>query len=418
MSWITFLPRLALGTGLAMLALSAVSSAAQASDGNRQDKKTMTTHTTETGAGESIERSTFGQLPDGRDVDLYRIVNANGIEMRVTNYGGIIVSLRTPDAQGEFDDIVLGFDSLDDYLSGAYHQSNPYFGALIGRYGNRIAVGRFSLNGETYALATNNGANHLHGGDKGFNRVLWQAEPFDNDDGAGLVLAYTSADGEEGYPGRLDVEVTYTLTDADELAIDYRATTSEATPVNLTQHTYFNLEGEGNGSILDHRLMIDAEAFTPVDETLIPTGEIRPVADTPFDFTEPKAIGERIEQDNRQLEFGQGYDHNFVLTRDAATDDGLMLAARVWEPNSGRVLEVATTEPGLQFYSGNFLDGTLTGKHGEPYEHRSGFALETQHFPDSPNQADFPSTILEPGETYRSRTVYGFSTRNTSDTRQ
>ena len=396
MSWTTPLPRLALGAGLAVL----ISSAAQAQ------------------IGESIERSTFGQLPDGRDVDLYRIVNTNGIEMRVTNYGGIIVSLRTPDAQGEFEDIVLGFDSLEKYLSPAYQKANPYFGALIGRYGNRIANGRFTLNGETYSLATNNGPNHLHGGDKGFNRVLWQAAPFDDQQGAGLVLTYTSVDGEEGYPGRLDVQVTYTLTDANELAIDYRATTSETTPVNLTQHTYFNLEGEGSGSILDHHLMINADAFTPVGETLIPTGEIRPVADTPFDFSEPTAIGERIGQDNRQLEFGQGYDHNFVLRRDSAVDNDLVLAARVWEPDSGRVLEVATTEPGLQFYSGNFLAGTLVGKGGEPYEHRSGFALETQHFPDSPNQANFPSTILDPGETYRSRTVYSFSTQGPDGTGQ
>ncbi|SDL27560.1 aldose 1-epimerase [Modicisalibacter muralis] len=396
MSWITPLPQLAFGAGLAVL----ITGVAQAQ------------------MGESIERSTFGQLPDGRDVDLYRITNANGIEMRVTNYGGIIVSLRTLDAQGEFDDIVLGFDSLDGYLSDAYRKSNPYFGALIGRYGNRIAGGQFSLNGETYELATNNGPNHLHGGDKGFNRVLWQAKPFDNHEGAGLVLSYVSADGEEGYPGRLDVQVTYTLTDANELAIDYRATTSEATPVNLTQHTYFNLEGEGSGSILDHRLMINADAFTPVDETLIPTGEIRPVAGTPFDFREPTAIGARIDRGNRQLEFGQGYDHNFVLRRDSAAGDDPALAARVWEPDSGRVLEVATTESGLQFYSGNFLAGTLVGKSGESYKHRSGFALETQHFPDSPNQANFPSTILEPGETYRSRTVYTFSTRSREETGQ
>ncbi|BES71339.1 galactose mutarotase [Marinobacter nanhaiticus D15-8W] len=360
---------------------------------------------------ESVERSTFGTLPDGREAELYRIVNANGVEMEVTTYGGIITSLRTPDAQGQFDDIVLGFDSLDGYLSDAYMKSNPYFGALIGRYGNRIAGGSFELGGKTYELATNNGPNHLHGGDKGFNRVLWKAEPFENDEGAGLILTYTSADGEEGYPGKLDVKVVYTLTDDNALAIDYEATTTKATPVNLTQHSYFNLEGEGSGKILDHQLMINADAFTPVDKTLIPTGEIRPVEGTPFDFTEPTAIGKRIENENQQLAFGQGYDHNFVLNRKSGSRDELVLAARVTEPDSGRIMEVSTTEPGIQFYAGNFLDGTLTGKSGNAYGHRSGFALETQHYPDSPNQEDFPSTILQPGETYQTRTVYTFSTR-------
>ncbi|MFC3282208.1 aldose epimerase family protein [Litchfieldella rifensis] len=388
---------LALSAGVAVLTLDG----AQASDDG-----------TGTSAGESsgaIEKSAFGQLPDGREIDVYRITNTNGIEMRVINYGGIIVSLRTPDIHGEFDDIVLGFDSLEEYLSDTYRQANPYFGALIGRYGNRIAGGQFSLNGETHALATNDGSNHLHGGDQGFDKVLWQAEPFDNDEGAGLVLSYASEDGEEGYPGSLETQVTYTLTDADELIVDYRATTDKATPVNLTQHSYFNLEGEGRGSILDHQLLINADSFTPVDHTLIPTGEIRPVVGTPFDFTAPTAIGERIEQDNEQLVFGKGYDHNFVIADGATSGDEPVLAARVWEPKSGRLLEIATTEPGLQFYSGNFLAGDLIGKRGQAYEHRSGFALETQHFPDSPNQADFPSTLLEPGDTYRSRTVYAFS---------
>ncbi|WP_148862876.1 aldose epimerase family protein [Marinobacter fonticola] len=396
MTWKTPFPYLALGASLGLLFAAGSIHA----DGN----KTMNDL-------ESVKRSSFGALPDGRKADLYRIVNANGVEMRVTNYGGIVTSLWTPDASGQFDDIVLGFDNLEGYLSDAYMTSNPYFGALIGRYGNRIAGGAFELNGETFELATNNGPNHLHGGDKGFNRELWEAKPFENEQGAGLVLTYASADGEEGYPGKLEVEVTYTLTDNNELAIDYRATTTKATPVNLTQHSYFNLQGEGSGSILDHRLTINADAFTPVDKTLIPTGEIRPVEGTPFDFTKATAIGDRIDNDNQQLAFGQGYDHNFVLDRASAADDTLVLAARVIEPDSGRVMEVATTEPGIQFYSGNFLDGTLTGKSGSAYKHRSGFALETQHYPDSPNQEGFPSTILEPGETYETRTVYTFSVR-------
>lgn len=364
---------------------------------------------------DSIQTSVFGHLPDGRQVDVYQFTNSNGVELRVINYGGIIVSLKTPNVAGEFDDIVLGFDSLEAYLSDEYRQANPYFGAIIGRYGNRIAGGQFSLEGESYSLATNDGSNHLHGGDQGFDKVLWQAEPFENDAGTGLVLRYTSEDGEEGYPGKLETEVTYTLTDNDELMVDYRAVTDKATPVNLTQHSYFNLKGEGSDSILDHQLMINASEFTPVNKSLIPTGEIRSVEGTPFDFTQATAIGERIEQDNEQLDFGGGYDHNFVLNRDEAAQDELVLAAKVWEPQSGRMLKVSTTEPGIQFYSGNFLDGSLTGKQGQTYEHRSGFALETQHYPDSPNQEAFPSTILEPGETYRSRTVYRFSAQQDFD---
>jgi aldose 1-epimerase len=393
MSRLSTLPWLALTAGVATLL-----NVAQASDDNSETP--------------GVEKSTFGQLPDGRTVDVYRLTNANGITMRVINYGGIIVSLKTPDTQGNFEDIVLGFDSMKGYLSDAYRQSNPYFGAIIGRYGNRIAGGEFTLDGTTYQLATNDGNNHLHGGDQGFNEVLWNAEPFNDEKGIGVILSYISPDGEEGYPGKLETEVTYTLTDADELDITYRATTTKPTPVNLTQHSYFNLDGEGSGSVLDHYLMINAEAFTPVDDTLIPTGEIRPVEGTPFDFTEPTPIGERIEQDNQQLTFGKGYDHNFVLKRESPQSDELVLAARVWEPDSGRLLEVKTTEPGVQFYSGNFLDGSLTGKQGEPYGHRSGFALETQHFPNSPNQEGFPSTILRPGETYRSHTIYRFSAQS------
>lgn len=362
-----------------------------------------------------IEKTVFGQLPDGQQVDVYRLTNANGIELQVTNYGGIILSLKTPNVEGEFDDIALGFNSLETYLSDEYRQANPYFGAIIGRYGNRIAGGQFSLDGETYSLATNDGNNHLHGGEQGFNRVLWQAEPFENDTGAGLILRYTSEDGEEGYPGRLETEVTYTLTDNDELMVDYRAVTDKATPINLTQHSYFNLKGEGSDTILDHQLLLNASQFTPVNESLIPTGEIRSVEGTPFDFTQLTPIGERIDQDNEQLGFGGGYDHNFVIDRDSAASDELVLAATVWEPQSGRMVEMSTTEPAIQFYSGNFLDGSLIGKQGQAYEHRSGFALETQHYPDSPNQEAFPSTLLAPGETYRSRTVYRFSAQQTFD---
>ncbi|WP_447957123.1 aldose epimerase family protein [Vreelandella sp. EE7] len=402
-----FVPALFIGVGSALLVMSTAHAQNETSTMEQQ----RPTH-----AAESIEKATFGQLPDGREVASYLLTNANGVELKVITYGGTIVSLKVPDSAGDFDDVVLGFDSIDGYLSDAYQQVNPYFGALIGRYGNRIASGQFELNGETYTLSTNDGDNHLHGGEQGFDRVLWQAEPFENESGQGLVLRYTSAEGEEGYPGELSVEVTYTLTDQDELIIDYQAETDKATPVNLTQHSYFNLKGEGRDTILDHQLMLNADAFTPVSESLIPTGELRDVAGTPFDFTEPTVIGERIEQDDEQLGFGQGYDHNFVLDRDESQASELVLAARVWEPESGRLLEIETTEPGIQFYSGNFLGGELTGKNGQAYQQRSGLALETQHFPDSPNQADFPSTTLEPGERYHSRTVMRFSTRQGSDT--
>jgi aldose 1-epimerase len=346
----------------------------------------------------SITRAPFGATDDGAPVELFTLTNAHGVEVRAITYGGIIVSLRTPDRDGVLGDIVLGFDELEPYLAGT-----PYFGAIIGRYGNRIGGGTFTLDGETFALAQNDGENHLHGGIQGFDKVVWAGEPFQNDTAVGVVLAYTSPDGEEGYPGTLDVEVTYTLTDADELVVDYRATTDAPTPVNLTQHSYFNLAGRGG--ILDHELMIAASAYTPVDSTLIPTGEIASVEGTPFDFRAATTIGARIEADHPQIRNGLGYDHNLVLDR---AGPGLALAARVRERTSGRTLEILTEEPGLQFYSGNFLDGSIAGKGGQLYEHRGGFCLETQHYPDSPNQPSFPSTILRPGEEYRTRTVMAF----------
>src|SRR5213082_1687074 len=360
------------------------------------------------GGGGGIAREPFGSTERGEAVSAYTLKNAHGIELQVLDYGGIIVSLRVPDRTGRLGDVALGFDSLTDYQRGS-----PYFGALIGRYGNRIARGRFTLDGRGYTLATNNGPNHLHGGVRGFDKVVWKVAPFQHADSVGLVLTYTSPDGEEGYPGTLRATVTYTLTDSNQLIFDYHATTDRATPVNLTQHSYFNLAGDGTGDILGHVVMLNADRFTPVDSTLIPTGEIRSVAGTPFDFRTPTPIGTRIDQNDPQLRFGRVYDHNFVLNKGGSggkggTGDEMTFAARVYEPTSGRVMEISTTEPGLQFYSGNFLDGTLRGKQGVVYGHRGGFAMETQHFPDSPNKPAFPSTILRPGEDYRTRTIYRF----------
>ena len=347
-----------------------------------------------------IKKQAFGTVPEGR-VDLYTMTNSRGMEVRAMNYGGIIVSLRVPDKKGVLADVVLGFDTLDAYLN-----NKPYFGAIIGRYANRIANGKFTLNGAGYRLARNNGMNSLHGGLKGFDKVLWRGEQFENNQGIGVVFTYTSKNGEEGYPGNLKAKVTYTLTDQSELQIEYQATTDEATPVNLTNHSYFNLASEGNGDILKHNLILNADRFTPVDSTLIPAGELRSVAGTPFDFTKPTAIGARIDTNNEQLAIAHGYDHNFVLSRKGS---GLELAGRVHEPQTGRALEVYTTEPGVQFYTGNFLDGTITGKHGHAYNKHAGLCLETQHFPDSPNHSNFPWTILKPEQTYHSRTVYKFS---------
>lgn len=347
-----------------------------------------------------VKHEAFGKTRDGQAVDLYTLSNAQGMEVRAMSYGGIILSLRVPDKQGRLGDVVLGYNSLEGYLT-----ASPYFGSIIGRYGNRIAKGRFTLDGVEYKLAVNNGPNHLHGGLKGFDKVVWHAEPFKNKTGVGVIFTHTSPDGDEGYPGNLAVKITYTLTDQDELILDYHATTDKATPVNLTQHTYFNLAGEGSGDVLGHIVMLNADRFTPIDSTVIPTGELRPVKGTPLDFTRSTAIGARINQKDEQLAFGGGYDHNFVINRKGP---GLVLAARVTEPTSGRVLEVYTTQPGVQFYTGNFLDGTITGKSGHTYQRRSGFCLETQHYPDSPNHPDFPSTILRPGEEYKTRTIYKF----------
>ena len=347
-----------------------------------------------------VTRAPFGMMPDGTPVETFTFTNARGTEVRAISYGGIIQSLKVADRTGKVDDIVLGFDSLDGYLG-----EHPFFGAIIGRYGNRIGKARFTLDGRTYTLAANNGPNHLHGGLKGFDKVVGKAEPLKSDRGVGVVFTRTSPDGEEGYPGNLAVRVTYTLTDQNELIVEYQATTDRATPVNLTQHSYFNLAGQGSGTILGHELMIDADRYTPVDSTLIPTGELAPVQGTPFDFRKATAIGARIDQDDTQLKHGPGYDHNWVLNRKG---DGLQLAARVVEPGTGRTLEIRTTEPGIQFYAGNFLDGTITGKAGRVYPRRSGFCLETQHYPDSPNKPTFPSTILRPGRDYRTTTVFTF----------
>ena len=349
-------------------------------------------------------RDRFGHAPDGSAVDLFTFSNVRGIELRVITYGGIIVSLRTPDRDGHMDDIVLGHDDVDGYV-----RSASYFGAIIGRYGNRIARGRFTLDGVDYQLVQNDGRNHLHGGARGFDKVVWSAEPFAEHGARGLRLRYRSADGEQGYPGSMTAHVTYTLTDDNELVVDYEGTATRPTPVNLTQHTYWNLAGRAADDVLAHQLTIDASHFTPVDAELIPTGALASVAGTAFDFRTPLSIGARIDGGDEQLRHAGGYDHNFVLNR---SDDALSHAARLFEPTTGRVLDIHTTEPGLQFYSGNFLDGRIRGKAGRVYRHRGGLCLETQHFPDSPNQPHFPPVVLRPGSEYRSSTVYAFSVRS------
>jgi aldose 1-epimerase len=353
-------------------------------------------------AGDGVSRRAFGRLSDGTAVDLYTLRNRRGVEAQITNYGGALVSMKVPDRRGRMADVILGYDD-----AAGYETDQAYFGALVGRYANRIAGGRFRLGGREYRLATNNGPNHLHGGVRGFNKVVWGARERRRAEGPALELSYLSRDGEEGYPGNLSVTVTYVLTDADELRIEFAATTDKPTVINLTNHAYFNLAGAGRGKILDHVLRIDAARFTPIDETSIPSGELRPVRGTPFDFRRPTAIGARIGQPDEQLRNGRGYDHNYVLSPRRARPT---LAAEVYEPESGRVLRVLTTEPGVQLYTGNFLDG-VRGKGGQVYNIREGFCLEAEHFPDSPNRPAFPSTVLRPGARFRQTTIYQFAVR-------
>jgi aldose 1-epimerase len=352
---------------------------------------------------QAIENRPFGRMPDGTEVDLYTLTNHHQMTVGILTYGGSVQQIRVPDRDGKLANVALGFDQLDDYVNKARH-----FGAIVGRYGNRIGGASFTLDGETFQLAANNGPNSLHGGPEGFDRKVWRAEAVENGGEVGLALSYTSPDGEEGYPGTLAVKVLYTLTDNNELRIDYKATTDKPTVLNLTNHTYFNLAGEGSGSVYGHELKINASAYTPVEATLIPTGAIAKVAGTPFDFTRPIPIGARIREADPQLIRGHGYDHNFVLDKPRAGE--LTLAARVVEPTTGRVMEVDTTEPGVQFYAGNFLNSTLVGMSRRMYRQSDGFCLETQHFPNSPNQPDFPSTVLRPGKEYRSTTIYRFAT--------
>ncbi len=346
----------------------------------------------------TIESRSFGNLPDGQEIEEYTLKNSSGIEMSVITYGGIIRTLMLPDKNGDMADVVLGYDNIEGYLA-----QSPYFGAIIGRYGNRIADAKFTLDGVEYSLAANDGANHLHGGVKGFDKVVWKATPVQTEDAVSLEMTYTSEDMEEGYPGNLEVTVVYTLNNNNELIFDYTATTDRTTIVNLTNHAYYNLTGK-EGAILDHELKLNAPEYLPVSSSLIPTG-VESVDGTPFDFTEYKLIGAEIENSNEQLANGGGYDHCWVLYEG---EESLNFAASVIEPTSGRRMDLYTSEPGIQFYTGNFLDGSITGKYGINYGYRSGFCLETQHFPDSPNQPEFPSVVLNPGETYHTRTMTKF----------
>lgn len=346
-----------------------------------------------------VKKEAFGSTASGQPIDIYTLRNAAGFEARIMSYGGIVVSLKTPDRNGQFADVTLGFDSVTGYTG-----THPYFGALVGRYGNRIANGTFQINQVSYILAKNNGVNALHGGERGFDKRVWAVQEVTSSPDPAIELTYVSGDGEEGYPGNLTTTVRYTVTPANELRIEYNATTDRDTVLNLTNHAYFNLKGSGD--ILKHEMQIAADRFTPIDDGLIPTGELKVVKGTPFDFTAAKAIGKDINANDEQIKRGKGYDHNFVLNHEPGK---VGLAARVREPETGRVMEVHTDQPGVQFYSGNFLDGSIKGKGGAVYEQRAGFCLETQHFPDSPNKPDFPTTLLKPGETFKSTTVYKFS---------
>jgi aldose 1-epimerase len=369
---------------------------------NCTSKKEESTTSDSTITTNKIEKISFGKLPTGEAADLYTLKNSAGMVVKITNYGGIITYWSAPDKNGKYADVTLGCDSLGGYL-----KNSPFFGALVGRYGNRIAKGKFTLDGKSYTLVQNNGVNSLHGGKKGFDKVIWTATPIDGEEPQ-LKLIYTSADGEEGYPGKLDVEVVYTLQKDNSLKIDYKANTDKPTVVNLTNHAYFNLSGDFSKEILDHEVTLNANKFLPVDETLIPTGELKTVAGTPFDFTKSFKIGARInEVKDLQIKYGKGYDHCWVATDSSKT---LKTIASVYEPTSGRVMEVLTTEPAVQFYTGNFLDGMPAGK-GVNYKFRTGFCLETQHYPNSPNEAKFPTTVLRPNETYQTTTVYKFSAK-------
>ncbi|ACU57987.1 aldose epimerase family protein [Chitinophaga pinensis] len=387
-----------------LLTVAAAVSFSACQSGTKTDNNTadsMSTKQDSLSQGQ-ISDAKFDTTIDGKQVKLYHLKGKGNIQVAITNYGAKIVSLLAPDKQGQLADVELGYDNAAQYVS----TKERYYGGIVGRYGNRIAKGKFKVDGKEYTLATNNGVNHLHGGKVGFNDVVWDAEqPNDHT----LKLHYVAKDGEEGYPGNLDITLTYELTDSNEVKIDYKATTDKATVVNLTNHSFFNLHGAGNGDINDHIMYINADKFTPVDSTLIPTGKLQAVKGTPMDFTTPTKIGERVDADFEQLKFGKGYDHNYVLNKKGKE---LSLAATVEEPTSGRTLEVWTTEPGVQFYGGNFLDGTDKGKEGKSYVHRGAFCLETQHFPDSPNKPTFPSVVLKPGETYTSTCVYKFGVKS------
>jgi aldose 1-epimerase len=392
---------LAAGLGSALLLAACSSNSTTSQDAAATSAAPADSAATGASASAMPTSASFGKIADGTEIQLFTLANAKGMKATISTYGGTLTSLLVPDKDGKLSDVILGFDNVSGYTSPEFKKSNPYFGALIGRYGNRIAKGQFTIDGKAYHVGVNNGPNSLHGGNVGFNQKVWTAKPGTSADGQTLTLTYLSKDGEEGYPGNLNVTVVYTLTADNALKIDYTATTDKATPVNLTNHTYFNLAQGHSKDVLAHQVTLPADRYTVVDAGLIPTGELKPVKGTPFDFTSPHAIGERIAQ------VPGGYDHNWVLNQ--AT--GQHSAATVYEPTTGRTMEVTTDEPGVQFYTGNFLDGSLKGKDGVVYGKHAGFCLETQHFPDSPNQAKFPSTILKPGQTYHTTTSYTFGVR-------